>query len=74
MPQTTPHIRKSSKPRANGRLTFIARHMGITMATLYKYRKGLWPQPYDYDERLAAAEAAWKKHSIQTKKATATTR
>ena len=59
MPQTTPKIRKSKRPRPDGKLTFIAQHMGISLPTYYKYRKGIWAQPFDYDQRHAAAEAAW---------------
>jgi ACT domain-containing protein len=59
MPQAKPKIRRSQRPRPDGRLTFIARHMGVSLATYYKYRKGIWPQPYDYAERHAAAESAW---------------
>jgi len=52
-------IQYSKRRAPDGRLAFVAEHMGITPATLYKYRKGIWPRPYDYDQRLAAAEAAW---------------
>lgn len=61
------NISKYKKPRANGRLTFIAKHMGITLASLYKYRKGIWTRPFDYDERLAAAEAAWDELPTEKK-------
>jgi len=53
-------IRQSQKPRPSGKKTFLARHMGIQPTTFYKYRVGIWPRPYDYDQRLAAAEAAWE--------------
>lgn len=66
MPQTKPNIRKSAKPRPDGRKTFIARHMGVSLQTYYKYRVGIWPRPYDYDEREAAAIAAWESRQQET--------
>lgn len=54
-------IRQSKRPRPDGRKSFIASHMGISLATFYKYRKGIWPQPFNYAERLSAAETAWKE-------------
>jgi hypothetical protein len=49
--------------RPSGRLTWIARHMGITLATYYRYRSGRWPKPLDFESRESAAIAAWDAHS-----------
>jgi hypothetical protein len=62
-------IRKSTRPRPDGMKSFIARHMGISLQTYYKYRAGIWPQPFDYDQRHAAAEAAWEQHQPKAESA-----
>lgn len=48
--------------RPNGSKTWIARHMGITLVTYYRYRSGKWPKPLDFESREQAAIAAWNEY------------